>query len=140
MGNYKNCNARPVLDKVEKAIAEYRKPLYIIAVCGDLSIFDWWKHELSLSNLKQMRSFLRNAIKLGYDGYVCFKVGSAGCAHGMWAHKEESTNGCSPEGDFLYHSFRSGDNYWDASIGGKLLCETVERSGLTLSELKKLIA
>lgn len=84
-----------------------------------LSIFDWWNEELSLSQLKQMKKFLEQAIELGFTGYVCFKVGAKHCAHGMWAYKVESTAGCSPEGDTLYHSFRSGDNYFDMELDGQ---------------------
>ena len=85
-------------------------------VCTDLSIFDWWVDELSISRLKEMRTFLREAIKLGFNGYVCFKVGATGCANGMWAHKAESVNGCSPDGDFLYKSFTPAYNYWDITF------------------------
>lgn len=59
-----------------------------------------------------MEKFLKEAIKLGYKGYVCFKVGATGCANGMWAHKEESLDGYSPDGDFLYKSFTPAYNYW----------------------------
>jgi hypothetical protein len=59
-----------------------------------------------------MRDFLTAAISLGYTGHVDFKVGAAYCAHGMWAHKQESETGYSPDGVCLYHSFRPGDNYW----------------------------
>lgn len=98
-----------------------RRMFNIGAVCDELSIFDWWNDSLSMSQLKAMRSFLKTAIKLGFAGYVCFKVGAAGCSHGMWAHKNESTDGYSPDGDVLFHSFRSGDNYWDMSIDGEWL-------------------
>ena len=85
----------------------------ISEVYDELGIFDWWNEWLSVTQLKQMKSFLEKAISLGYTGYVCFKVGAKYCAHGMWAHKNESTNGYSPDGACLFHSFRSGDNYWD---------------------------
>lgn len=91
----------------------------IRAVCDELSIFDWWNDSLSMSQLKQMRDFTTKAIELGFKGYVCFKVGAAGCAHGMWASTDESLDGYSPKtGDTLFHSFRSGDNYWSAEING----------------------
>lgn len=84
------------------------------SVCEALSIFDWWNDSLSLSQLKQMEKFLEKAIKLGFTGYACFKVGAAGCSHGMWAYTVETTNGYSPkEGKALYHSFVSDENYWD---------------------------
>ena len=86
---------------------------YIGDIFDEVGIFDWWGDTLSVSQLKQMKAFLEQAHKLGFDGYVCFKVGAVGCSHGMWAHKEESTTGHSPEtGDVLFHSFRSGDCYW----------------------------
>lgn len=89
----------------------------ISSVCNDLSIFDWWNDTLSVSQLKQMKKFLEQAIELGFTGYVCFKVGAAGCSHGMWAHTEETTDGYSPKtGNVLYHSFVSGENYWDMAI------------------------
>ncbi len=123
--HYKQDNAQNVLDKVEKwiKILETRKAEYpwrtwthkvkMWDVCDELSIFDWWVDELSVSRLKQMRTFLREAIKLGYNGYVCFKVGATGCANGMWAHKNQSVNGFSPDGEFLYRSFTPDYTYWD---------------------------
>ena len=114
-----NHNPKKILENVNNYIAELEaKPykwgrrLKIEDVYSELGIFDWWHEYLSLSQLKQMRAFLNVAIKYGYTGYACFKVGAAGCAHGMWANKKESTNGFSPDGAELHHSFRSGDNYW----------------------------
>lgn len=83
-------------------------------VCEPLSIFDWWRERLSVTAMKEMRTFLRTAKSLGFDGYVCFKVGAEGCASGMWAYKSESTDGYSPKGcEFLYRSFQCKNNYWD---------------------------
>lgn len=91
----------------------------ISGVCEELNIFDWFTETLSLSQLKQMKKFVETAIKLGFTGYTCFKVGAKYCAHGMWVHKNESTTGYSPDdGDVLYHSFRSGENYYDGKING----------------------
>ena len=90
-----------------------KKCFKIRAIYNECNIFDWWNENLSMSQLKQMKSFLETAIKLGFTGYACFKVGAAGCSHGMWANKKESTNGYSPDGACLFHSFRSGENYWD---------------------------
>lgn len=102
------------------------------AVCDELSIFDWWRDTLSLSQLKQMHDFVKKAIELGFKGYVCFKVGAAGCAHGMWASTDESLDGYSPKtGDTLFHSFRSGDNYWSAEINGVWM-----KTECTLAEIK----
>ena len=81
-------------------------------VYDELSIFDWWTDKLGISRLEDMRKFLREAIKLGYTGYVCFKVGMSGCANGMWAHKKESTDGYSPDGPTLYKSFTPDYEYW----------------------------
>ncbi len=82
------------------------------AVCDELSIFDWWNDNLSLNKLKDMQKFLKEAIKLGYTGYVCFKVGASGCANGMWAYKALSETGYSPNGEALYKSFTPDYNYW----------------------------
>lgn len=112
---YTDKNAAVVLEYVEDMIARYGidyKTIYIDDVYDTLSIFDWWKDTLSLSNLKDMRKFLREAVKLGYTGYVCFKVGSTGCSNGMWAYKAESTTGHSPDGEALYKSFTPAYNYW----------------------------
>lgn len=143
-------NAQEILDNVNKAIAELdaakkmsynefwsapsqrikeygysasRRMFNISEVCDELSIFDWWKDTLSMSQLNEMKNFLTTAIKLGFTGYVCFKVGAAGCSHGMWAHKEGSITGYSPDGDVLFHSFRSSDNYWDMKINDEWLHE-----------------
>lgn len=107
-------NAEQVLASVENYIKDYRRPIRIWNVCDELSIFDWWVDNLSLSKLKDMRRFLREAIKLGYTGYVCFKVGARYCANGMWAHKKpRREDGYSPDGAFLYKSFSPDYNYWD---------------------------
>lgn len=80
-----------------------------------LSIFDWWNETLSISQLKDMKKFIEEAIKLGYTGYVCFKVGAAGCSNGMWAYKEpRREDGYAPDGAFIYKSFVSTYNYWSA--------------------------
>lgn len=85
----------------------------IAEVYNDLGIFDWWNEYLSVSQLRQMRDFLKAAIKRGFTGYVCFKVGATGCANGMWAYTKESTAGYSPDGCFvLYHSFTPEYSYW----------------------------
>ena len=123
------------------------KPVYRISdVYDKLGIFDWWNETLSMSQLKQMKSFLITAIKLGYTGYVCFKVGASGCSHGMWAHKNESTTGYSPDGACLFHSFRSGDDYWDACddnnvwLDSKYATEENPFPKFTLAEIKKYTA
>ncbi len=137
----KNANARAVLEKVNTLIARYeeqkkeidakygcywRKPRAkgypINDVYEELSIFDWWVDTISYSHLTKMRAFLREAIKLGFTGYVCFKVGASGCANGMWAHKKESEDGYSPDGDVLFHSFSPDRNYWDFCVNGKWAC------------------
>ena len=105
-------NIEEEIKKMEECPYKWGHKVRIEKVYDRMGTFDWWNDYLSLSQLKQMRSFCKTAIKYGYTGYVCFKVGAAGCAHGMWANKRESTDGHSPDGAKLFHSFRSGDNYW----------------------------
>lgn len=116
MGKYESKNAQNVLDEVDRkldAIYEQGIKSYRIRdVYDELSIFDWWNERLSKTQLLDMQRFLREAIKLGYTGYVCFKVGATGCANGMWAHKQESEDGYSPDGEVLYKSFTPSYNYW----------------------------
>ncbi len=105
-------NAKPVLERLEKMI-DYGTSRQIILIYDDLSIFDWWPEKLTVSHMKQMRTFLKEAIKLGYTGYVCFKVGASGCANGMWAYKKESTDGYSPkDSEALYRSFTPDYTYY----------------------------
>lgn len=111
-------NAEPVLERLEKMI-EAGWSRRIDVVYDDLSIFDWWPEKLTITHMKQMRTFLKEAIKLGYTGYVCFKVGAHGCANGMWAHKEETKDGYSPKGDFIYRSFTPDYTNWQAKINDK---------------------
>ena len=137
-------NAYEVRENVERMYAEgiyvkatrgYSKKWRIAEVCDELSIFDWWNENLSMSQLKQMKDFLDKAIDRGFDGYVCFKVGAKYCSHGMWAHKKESETGYSPDGACLFHSFRSGDNYWDmCNDEGKWL-HSDEKCDFTLKEI-----
>lgn len=130
--NLKKYNAEAVLVEVNKMIEEYStkaekswngktKGYQMDKVYDTLSIFDWWVDYLSLSKLKDMKKFLEVAIKLGFKGYVCFKVGAKYCANGMWAHKEESTNGYSPDGDCIYKSFTPAYNYWQIKKNNKWL-------------------
>lgn len=159
----KTMNAVKVLKNINKAILElqqagrgnynyerysYRgygnneKVLFKIdSVFEELSIFDWWNETLSMSQLKQMRKFVETAISLGFTGYVCFKVGAKHCSHGMWAYKNESTNGYSPDGDTLFHSFRAGDNYYDMELDGvwmheKYATEDNDCPDFTLNQIK----
>ncbi|MBR4378254.1 MAG: hypothetical protein IKP50_05200 [Bacilli bacterium] len=115
---FSDYNAEPVLERLEKMI-EAGWSRRIDVVYDDLSIFDWWPEKLTVSHMKQMRTFLKEAIKLGYTGYVCFKVGTHCCANGMWAHKEETKNGYSPDGDFIYRSFTPDYTNWQAKINGQ---------------------
>lgn len=147
---FKKRNAQPVLEAVERwiRILEMRHKIYpkwsrryelpMDECYADLSIFDWWVDDLSLSRLKQMRTFLREAIKLGYTGYVCFKVGASGCANGMWANKLPTTNGYSPKGEFLYRSFTPDYTYWDISYNdeyGDKADDLTKRVGKKFDEL-----
>ena len=120
--DYKEYNAQPVLERLE-AMIERGCSREIRQIYDDLSIFDWWPERLTLSHMKQMRTFLKEAIKLGYDGYVCFKVGASGCANGMWAAKEPTTDGYSPKCDTLYRSFTPDYTYYAVSKDGKWLPE-----------------
>jgi hypothetical protein len=114
---YEEYNAKPVLERLEKMI-ERGCSMPINQVYDDLSIFDWWPERLTLTHMKQMRTFLREAIKLGYTGYVCFKVGASGCANGMWASTEPTTNGYSPDtGKTLYRSFTPDYTHWSVDLG-----------------------
>lgn len=113
--------AAEVLKRVEERIAWFEKHSYSrlrISDCYDeFSIFDWWPKYLTKSNLRDMRQFLKEAIKLGYTGYVCFKVGARGCANGMWAHTElETDDGYSPNNcPVLFRSFTPAYRYWDVT-------------------------
>ena len=146
MKDYTKYNAREVLENVEVLIG-FGKSYDMKDVYEMLSIFDWWVDKLSQTKLKDMRKFLKEAIKLGYRGYVCFKVGAEGCANGMWAYKVPTTDGFSPEGDFIYKSFTPSYNYWDIlyDVGEarhKKLSETVgkEYDGLkTIRDLENAI-
>ena len=145
----KKNNAEEILAKVEELILEAEtKPRWmnrykITDVYDELSIFDWWNEYLSKSQLKDMRRFLKEAIKLGYTGYVCFKVGATGCANGMWAHKEETTDGYSPDGECLYKSFTPAYNYWSVkTASGKWVPEGDDKydSIKTIKQLESLIS
>lgn len=116
--NYSDYNAKAVLERLEVMI-ECGFSRETRDVCHELSIFDWWKDRLTIAQMKQMRTFLKEAIKLGYTGYVCFKVGASGCANGMWAHKEPTTTGYSPNCDAIYRSFTPDYTYWSFSKNGK---------------------
>ena len=116
MGKYSYHNAKEVLEAVEFYIESGDK-FRIRDVYDELSIFDWWPEYLTQAKLKDMRKFLKFAIKHGYTGYVCFKVGATGCANGMWAYKKESTDGYSPKCGCIYKSFTPEYNYWQVSTG-----------------------
>lgn len=109
--------AAEVLKRVEEYLAKTQSRFLIRSVCDDLSIFDWWPEYLSKSRLQEMRQFLKEAVKLGYTGYVCFKVGATGCANGMWAHTElETDEGYSPSHcPTLFRSFTPAYRYWDVT-------------------------
>ena len=111
---------------------EAGKRISIREVHKQVGIFDWFKNELSLTDLKNMESFLKNALKMGYTGHVDFKVGCAGTANGMWAHKKESTTGFSPDGPFIYRSFTPSYTEWAL----KFEDNTVHRFN-SLADLKK---
>lgn len=114
--SFEKMNAEKVLEVVEALRVIGKSSYKMDDVYKELSIFDWWVNTLSQTRLKQMSDFLHKAIELGYRGYVCFKVGVAGCANGMWAHKNESSNGYSPDGEVLYRSFTTDYTSWDAQL------------------------
>lgn len=115
---YGEYDAKPVLERLEKMI-ECGYSRSIGQVYDDLSIFDWWPERLNIAHMKQMRTFLKAAIKLGYTGYVCFKVGASGCANGMWAYKESTKDGHSPKCDAIYRSFSPDYTYYSFCKGDK---------------------
>lgn len=116
MEDYSRHNAEKVLEKVNEYI-ERGGSYPIDYIYDDLSIFDWWPSRLSQTHLKQMRAFLNEAIKLGFKGYVCFKVGASGCANGMWAADVETTDGYSPNNcKTLYRSFTPDYTYWSVNF------------------------
>lgn len=150
--DYSKYNRENVLANVEKLIKESEE--YKAAhpycgyikypmddVCDDLSIFDWWVDYLSRDKLLQMRSFLKLAGSLGYNGYVCFKVGATGCSNGMWAHKAETTTGYSPDGECLYRSFTPAYISYDAELAdGTWLHDKLGTHDITLEQLKRALA
>ena len=138
--DYKEYNAQPVLERLE-AMIERGCSREIRQVYDDLSIFDWWPERLTVSHMKQMRTFLKEAIKLGYDGYVCFKVGASGCANGMWAAKEPTTDGYSPKCDTLYRSFTPDYTYYAVSKDGKWLPGEADYNSIkTIKQLETFLA
>ena len=74
---YEKYNAKQVLLVVEKYIEQLEKEenpinrkLYIRDVCDELNIFDWWKDCLTISNLKDMKRFLKQSIVDGSDYWL----------------------------------------------------------------------
>lgn len=150
MADYTRHNAEQVLERVEHYI-ERGGSYPIEYIYDDLSIFDWWPKRLTQTHLKQMRAFIKEAIKLGFTGYVCFKVGASGCANGMWAADVPTTNGYSPNNcktlyrsftpDYTYYSvdlndgrgFISGDKEYDSIKTIKMLEELLEKNGLQIN-------
>lgn len=127
-------------DSSRMCIRNGHKAFRMNAIYKDFEIFDWFTDTLSLFRLKQMRSFLREAERLGFSGYTTFKVGCSGTAHGMWAYKNESTNGYSPEGDCIFHSFRPDYNYWDVKLNGGWMCDRIGKDKLTLREIRAAVS
>ena len=139
-------NAEEILEVVEKKIEDIENGTFIRypirRVYKELSIFDWWNDYLSFTQLKDMRHFLMEAIKLGYNGYVCFKVGAEGCASGMWAYKKESEDGFSPDGAALYRSFYRKYNWWQVCTeDGEWLPNDIHYNDIkSVRELERFIA
>lgn len=125
-----------VLENVDEFI-KFGGSYPIRQIYNELSIFDWWPNNLNQNHLKQMRSFLKLAIKLGYDGYCCFKVGASGCANGMWAYKARSTTGYSPNGACIYRSFTPDYTYYSfCDEDGKWSEEKLKDLGLKYDSIK----
>ena len=89
---------------------------------------------MTITHMKQMRTFLKEAIKLGYDGYVCFKVGASGCANGMWAYKEDGNvdggSVYSTDGDLIYRSFTPDYTYWSFKKADKWMPDNEDYNSL----------
>ena len=137
----KTKNPAEILENLEHYI-EVGDARYIRTVCDCLGIFDWWNDSFSISQMTQMRSFLKKAIALGFTGCASFKVGAKGCANGMWAFKEQvREDGYDPDGDRMYHSFVCGDNYYDAKINGVWFSEVTDKRFNTVkfADIKKYI-
>ena len=137
-------NAEVVLEKLE-AMIKRGCSREIRQVYDELSIFDWWPERLNINHMKQMRTFLREAIKLGYTGYVCFKVGASGCGNGMWAHKEEGKvegqDVYSPDGDAIYRSFSPDYTYYSFKKDGKWMPGDGKYDSLkTIKQLEEALA
>ena len=128
-------NVIALIAKLEATDDKSRRKVRTYEYMHRLSIFDWWKDWLTLSDLKSMKAFLTKAIKYGYNGYACFKVGASGCANGMWAYKEESTSGYSPDGEFLYRSFTPSYTAWDAKLAdGTYVGERLRAKGIAYDD------
>lgn len=142
MNKYSKFNAEKVLEVVEALRIVGSSKYRMKDVYKELSIFDWWTDTLSQTRLAQMSDFLRKAISLGYTGYVCFKVGVAGCANGMWAYKAESTDGYSPDGEVIYRSFTTNYTTWDARLAdGTWARDAVDKewNKITFTDVKKVV-
>lgn len=140
MENYSYKNAKNVLAKLGTLI-ETGASRKIPTVYQDLSIFDWWTEKLSVTQMKQMRTFLKLAISLGYTGYVCFKVGVSGCTNGMWASKNQSTNGYMPDGEQMYRSFSPDYTYYQvkAKTGDWFPEDNIYDSCKSANQFKQLV-
>lgn len=137
-GDYSNSVPANVIANIDTMLADsYSGARWRIdKVYDDLAIFDWWPEYLTVSKLKQMRSFLQQAIKLGFDKYCCFKVGASGCANGMWASNAPTTDGYSPKDcKTIYHSFTPDYTYWDVDLGNGF----TDQQFRTIGEVKRYI-
>lgn len=147
MGKYESKNAAAVLEQVERYLenidGQHRRRYTMREVYDNLSIFDWWVDYMSKTKLEEMRRFLKAAIERGYTGYACFKVGATGCANGMWAHKAESEDGYSPDGEFIYKSFTPEYTCWSVMAADGVMYPNDETGGWnsckTAKQLDKLI-
>lgn len=119
--DYSNTVPANVIAKIDELLSlegtKYGVPCDVAS--DTLSVFDWFKDRLTVSDLRKMKTFLKQAVSLGFDKYCCFKVGTSGCANGMWAMDVPTTNGYSPDGGkTLYHSFTPDYSYYTVDLGG----------------------
>lgn len=123
-------NATQILNNIDGIIESAEgngNKVTVRMVRGELGIIDWWKATLTTKQLKAMKSFLAQAVKMGFDGHACFIVGVKGCTSGMWAYRNDI-----PCGDFIYRTFQSGKNHYNAVIDGEYV---TSKNGIEYDEI-----
>lgn len=76
-----------------------------------LNIFDYFKDELTIQDLKDMLQFINFAESLGFDKECTFRVGIEGCASGMWAKNNFEQE--------IYRTFLPENNYYSITNPNK---------------------